>query len=166
LWIDEVLVVDAWYDMPPTEHSGQIALEAGGFYDLRMEYYEWGGGAVARLEWEAPGLAREVVPAENLYPGLSAPPAQFRRGDCNGDQQLNIADAIYLLARIFSGGPTGVCDDACDANDDGSLNIADPITALGALFGAVVVPLPAPYPDCGVDPTPMEPLGCAAGACP
>ena len=37
-------------------------------YDMRMEMYENGGGAVAQLRWSAPGLAKEVVPQANLHP--------------------------------------------------------------------------------------------------
>ncbi|MFN0060038.1 MAG: PQQ-dependent sugar dehydrogenase [Planctomycetota bacterium] len=168
LWIDDDLLIDEWVDMAPTEHSGTIALAAGQLYDVRMEFYEWGGGAVARLEWQAPGLAREVIPQSHLFPGVSGGGApSFRRGDCNGDAQLNLADAIFLLSRIFSGGATGSCDDACDGNDDGAINIADVIRILGAFFGDIVVPLPSPYPACGIDPTAVDGLGCAAAAgCP
>jgi hypothetical protein len=41
-----------------------------------MEMYENGGGAVARLEWQSPSQARQVVPANRLLPpdpGASAP---------------------------------------------------------------------------------------------
>ena len=79
--------------------------------------------------------------------------SDFQRGDCNADGSFNIADAIYTLALLFSGGPAGSCDDACDANDDGSINIADAIYALASLFSGG--PPPAlPGPDaCGPDPT-------------
>ena len=48
---------------PRTENSGTIALTAGQLYDIRMEFYENGGNAVARLSWSAPGVAKEVDPA-------------------------------------------------------------------------------------------------------
>jgi glucose/arabinose dehydrogenase len=68
LWVNNVLVVNNWTDHPPTENSGTINLTAGQSYDIRMEYYENGGGAVARLSWSAPGLVKEVVPASQLQP--------------------------------------------------------------------------------------------------
>ena len=68
LWINNVLVVDNWTDHPPVENSGTINLTAGQQVDIRMEFYENGGGAVARLLWSAPGLAKEIVPASQLTP--------------------------------------------------------------------------------------------------
>lgn len=97
------------------------------------------------------------------------PTPQFRRGDCNDDGAINLADVIFYLSIIFPTGTPSVptCDDACDGNDDGTLNLADAITILGALFGSPIVPLSAPYPDCGFDPTPMMTLNCApALSCP
>ncbi|MEM7166495.1 MAG: hypothetical protein AAF581_13600 [Planctomycetota bacterium] len=94
------------------------------------------------------------------------PQQEFRRGDCNYDAVVNIADPIRLLNFLF---PTGTldrlnCDDACDMNDDGSLNIADAVAGLNALFGVPSVPLPAPSPACGPDPT-VDALSCGM-ACP
>ena len=58
LWVNGALVVNNWTDHAPTENSGTIALTAGQRYDIRMEYYENGGGAVARLLWSAPASPR------------------------------------------------------------------------------------------------------------
>lgn len=88
------------------------------------------------------------------------------RGDCNGDDTFNIADVVFMLGFLFSGGgvaPEPGCADACDGNDDGQLNIADAINTLAGLFG-VTVPLPAPYPGCGPDPTP-DLLDCENSPC-
>lgn len=92
---------------------------------------------------------------------------ELRRGDCNDDGQLNIADGIHLLGNLFpQGAPNPLpCRVACDANDDDGIDIADAISILGSLFGSPTVPLPAPYPACGVDPTPGA-LDCATSACP
>ena len=86
----------------------------------------------------------------------------FGRGDCNADGGFNIADAIFLLAALFSGGPVGPCSDSCDANDDGSVNIADAIFSLAALFSGGPTPSdPAPT-DCGVDVDDSDTLECAS----
>lgn len=82
----------------------------------------------------------------------------FRRGDCNADATVNIGDAIWTLASLFSGGPAGPCQDACDSNDDGLLNIADAVFTLGYLFSGGPAPA-APGGTCGVDPTP-DALDC------
>ena len=44
-----------------------ITLQAGQYYDIRMEYYENGGGAVARLAWSSPSRPRESIPATRLF---------------------------------------------------------------------------------------------------
>ena len=74
LWVNGVLVVDSWVDQGPTWHSGTIALTAGNYYTVRMEMYENGGGAVARLYWERTGAPGSVViPSSQLYPEPVAP---------------------------------------------------------------------------------------------
>jgi hypothetical protein len=75
LWVNGVLLIDNWTDHGPTENSGTINLTAGQRYDLKMEFYEHGNGAVARLSWSAPGVAKEIVPASQLFPsGGGTPP--------------------------------------------------------------------------------------------
>jgi len=73
LWVNNVLLVDKWIDQGPTEWSGTIALTAGQRYDLKMEYYENGGGAVAELAWSSPSQAKQIVPQARLFPGGSLP---------------------------------------------------------------------------------------------
>ncbi len=91
---------------------------------------------------------------------------QFTRGDCNGDGSCNIADAIGILAFLFTAGvPTPGCLDACDLNDDSGIDIGDAIVKLNLLFSTGTPPAP-PYPDCGVDPTTSDPLDCVSSPCP
>ncbi|MBT5736939.1 MAG: hypothetical protein HOI29_00020 [Planctomycetes bacterium] len=82
----------------------------------------------------------------------------FIRGEINGDTSINIADAMFLLSQLFSGGPEGSCADANDVNDDGSVNLGDPITLLAYLFSGGVNPS-NPFPTCGIDPS-GDTLGC------
>ena len=51
LWVDGNLIINRWRDQGPTEWTGEIDLGTG-YHWIRMEYYEHGGGAVARLWWE------------------------------------------------------------------------------------------------------------------
>lgn len=89
----------------------------------------------------------------------------FVRGDCNADGQLDISDPVTLLDVLFAGGSAPTCEDSCDANDDGATNIADTIFMLNYTFSAGDEP-PAPFPNCGADPT-TDSLGCDAfPACP
>jgi hypothetical protein len=68
LWVNGQLLIDNWTDHGPTENSGAIALGAGQRYDLRLEFYEKGGGAVARLFWSSTCLPKEIIPRTQLYP--------------------------------------------------------------------------------------------------
>ena len=81
----------------------------------------------------------------------------FLRSDVNVDGSTDIGDALTLLVFLFGGGVI-TCDDAGDSNDDGALNVADVISILGYLFIGSAPP-PAPFPDCGGDPT-GDLLGC------
>lgn len=83
---------------------------------------------------------------------------EFKRGDCNLDDKVNVADSNSVLTIAYQGLVPG-CEDACDINDDGLINLADSVYVLSYLFG-FGAPIPAPtHPDCGPDPTEDE-LGC------
>ena len=68
LWVNGQLVIDKWFDQGPTEWSGQITLAAGQRYDIRMDFYENGGGAMAKLSWSSASQAKQIVPQTRLYP--------------------------------------------------------------------------------------------------
>lgn len=68
------LIIDNWTDHPPTENTAGMTLTAGQRYDVRMEYYNAFGGAVARLSWTVPGGAKQVIPADRLFPAGSTAP--------------------------------------------------------------------------------------------
>jgi hypothetical protein len=68
LWVNGQIVVDFPQDQSPTERSGQITLSGGVKYNLRMEYFENGGGAVAELRWSSSSTPKALVPQSQLYP--------------------------------------------------------------------------------------------------
>jgi len=70
LWVNGVQMINNWTDhSPATNTSGTLTLAAGQKVTIRMEYYERGGGAVARLRWLPPGTATyATIPAINLLP--------------------------------------------------------------------------------------------------
>jgi hypothetical protein len=73
LWVNGVQLVNNWTDHAPTVNSGTIALTGGVKYPIVIEYYENGGGAVAKLEWKSTTQLRQTVPMSQLYPsGLRA----------------------------------------------------------------------------------------------
>ncbi len=87
----------------------------------------------------------------------------FIRGDANADGNINIADAVFILAYLFASGQPPACMDSADANDDGSFNISDAVTVLNYLFSNDR-PLHDPFSKCGIDPT-LDELDCAVSIC-
>jgi len=75
LWVNGQLLIDNWVDQSATTKvSAPVTLVAGTKYDIRMEYYEHGGGATAKLQWTHPGQPlRDVIPQTQLYPPASQP---------------------------------------------------------------------------------------------
>ena len=58
---------------------------AGQKYDAKMEFYENGGGAVAKLSWASASTAEQIIPATQLYPSISgALPAGWSAQDIGG----------------------------------------------------------------------------------
>ena len=61
LWVDGVLLVDAWIDQPATTYTTARKLSAGE-HVLKIEYYENGGQAVAKLSWGTETGSAEPAP--------------------------------------------------------------------------------------------------------
>ncbi len=58
----------------------------------------------------------------------------FVRGDVNGDLEIELGDAIYLLNYLYKGGPEPVYPEAGDVNCDGSIDLGDAVYLLNYLF--------------------------------
>ena len=68
LWVCGRLVVDEWEDrIVAASRSASIPLTAGQRCEVKMEYYEHGGDAVAQLQWDYAGYRTHVVPQKQLY---------------------------------------------------------------------------------------------------
>jgi glucose/arabinose dehydrogenase/endonuclease YncB( thermonuclease family) len=55
-FVDGVSVIDGWKDQGPTTYTGVRTMTAGD-HDIRVEYYEAGGGAEASFGWQSPNVA-------------------------------------------------------------------------------------------------------------
>lgn len=106
----------------------------------------------------------ELVVFRNATVGSPIP--EFLRGDVNLDLAVEISDAISVLGALFvPGTPSPSCPDTADANDDGGFDVSDAIAILSHLFSGAGA-LPAPFPDCGTDPTPDSLGPCVGSTCP
>jgi hypothetical protein len=88
--------------------------------------------------------------------GFGAVP--FIRGNADGQDGLQISDAVRIFLYLFRGGEAPPCLEAADANDSARVDIGDGIYLLNFLFRGGPAP-PRPFPTCDFDPTP-DALGC------
>ncbi len=103
LWIDNQLVIDAWYLRGAADSSCTFAAEAGRKYRVRMEYYEHFGSAVAQLLWQSASIPRAAIPSAYLYP---TPVIELPSGSGTG------LLARYYANETLSGIPVHVRTDA------------------------------------------------------
>jgi len=72
-----------------------------------------------------------------------------RVGDANNNGKTNIADVVFLIERLFKGGPAPVCCEEGSADGNTKINIGDVTYIISWLFNG------GPDPVCG----PAE-MGC------
>ncbi|MHC4535071.1 MAG: PA14 domain-containing protein, partial [Planctomycetota bacterium] len=75
LWVNDVLVLENWTDHGSTQDSGEISLQGGQRYPIKLEWYENGGGALCHLSWEGPTMPRQIIPSGYLWVGGDRPNA-------------------------------------------------------------------------------------------
>jgi hypothetical protein len=99
LWVNNQLIRDRWYDKSASEDSVIIALNGCTKNNIKLEYYENRWDAVCILKWKGPGIAKQVIPATQLYPAdsvISAP----------ADSVKCISNGTGLLAQYYSNTPS------------------------------------------------------------
>ena len=68
LWVNGQQIINNWTDHGRTQNSGTIALTAGQRSDIRLEFYENAGSAIARLSWASSSQPKQIIPSAQLYP--------------------------------------------------------------------------------------------------
>jgi hypothetical protein len=109
LWVDGQLLVDKWVGQGATEWSGSVALVAGQKYDLKMEYVEFWGDAVAQLYWRSPSTPKQIIPQSQLYPDpdIRVAPTVLSTAPADGGQLEQLAAAISVtFSRPMNHGAT------------------------------------------------------------
>jgi hypothetical protein len=66
--------------------------------------------------------------------GVGKTSQEFMRGDANGDQTIDLGDALYILNYLFKSGPAPVPFEAGDANCDEVVDLGDALIVLNYLF--------------------------------
>lgn len=68
VWVDDVLVVDAWAGGAAWNNTGTVAGSANTRHRIRVDYADLTGTASLQLLWTPPGGSQVVVPGANLGP--------------------------------------------------------------------------------------------------
>jgi hypothetical protein len=158
------LVAEERYDLTITPRTGGQAMSFQG------ELANTGMGKIARIQFvvygNGSGDGNEEATGErefyfnNLSLESIAEGTPFRRGDADGDGELDIADGLFILFSLFvEGSRQPACAKSADARDDGALNVTDALVIVNYLFNHGA-PLAAPWSECGNDPT-QDSLSCA-----
>lgn len=66
VYLDGKLIAEDWTEHAPATVTGEVTLEAGKTYDIRMEYFESKIGAVAKLVWQPPVIKTELPYTEAI----------------------------------------------------------------------------------------------------
>lgn len=116
------------------------------------------GGAIGYIPPETAPPGPLTIGGEDVPVPTGVGP--FRRGDCNGDGSVDLADGVSLLGFIFGGAAAPPCRAACDFNRDGSLNITAAVYIFNFLFaGGDDIPDPAGVCGRSSERSDMD-LGC------
>lgn len=67
LWVNGQLLINKWVTQSNNLWSGSIVLEAGKFYDLRLEYFQDSGAAGVHLSWTEPSQTSRIIPPDQLF---------------------------------------------------------------------------------------------------
>jgi hypothetical protein len=144
---DFVLSVDNPYCLPFMAHQiigsiggGSWAHVSGAVDSLTNKVF-WSDGTLASYAYVAAGgkyfyiaacgpgskMASLVTAAVKWMLGDNT------KGDVDGSGSIDIADAVHLIAYMFSGGPEPIVK-ACDVNCDNKFNIADVVYLVRFIF--------------------------------
>jgi glucose/arabinose dehydrogenase len=127
LWVNNQQVINNWTDHAPTENSGAIALVANRWTEIKMEFYENGGGATATLSWSSPSRPKEIIPASRLSPGAS-----FKQD--GGADGLASMEAENFHLNVSRNGKSWVANSTSGFSGTGAL-LASPNTGVNQTTG-------------------------------
>jgi len=80
-----------------------------------------------------------------LSPIQADEPRDFVCGDADGEGNVNVSDAVYIISYVFTEGNPPSPYEAGDANEDGSVNVSDAVYILNYIFTGGLSPCPSPH---------------------
>jgi hypothetical protein len=124
-------------------------------YKIPNDLIDTGGGSESSAHYRIKDCIGQPLPiGTSQSPGFNIAAgyvyvAFVYQGDANGDGVINIADVIYLVNYLFTGGPVPCPQELGDANCDGVVDIADVVYLINYLFAGG----PPPCEGKGMSPT-------------
>lgn len=91
----------------------------------------------------------QIVALDSYGDSTSGPIWNFRTeavqiacGDCNGDERVTVADAVYIVSYIYGSGPAPLGEG--DVNVDTRITVADAVYLVGYIYGGGPAPCEPP----------------------
>ena len=124
LYVNGSTVINSWIDQGPTEHSGTIALTAGQWYPIQLDFYENGGGATITLSWSEVSVSKQIIPAANLKPGTNDVKLNASSADLQGNGLANGLVGLWTFDgkdTLWSSSTAGTVTDKSGQGNTGTL---------------------------------------------
>jgi PKD repeat protein len=133
-----------------TKAADSYEFQLDRYYDFRSPYFSVTG--LTSPQYHIPhSLGGDSVFYWRIRPVTGGVPGDYSRtfaanilnylcGDANGDRSVDISDAVYLIAYIFSGGSAPSPLLAGDANCDGTVDISDVVYMIAYIFSGGQAP--------------------------
>ena len=105
IFIGNKLLIDNWVEEASTSKSGQIELEAGKTYEVRVEYFQAGGDYTARMYWNPPNphpYADAVAAAKKCDIAVVCVSTMGNEGEGNDRPSMDLPDDQADLIRAVA----------------------------------------------------------------
>ena len=102
-----------------------------GYYSLTVEHPGYHDSTLTNVMVNVGGMKNKVI----MLSGCG-----YVAGDGDGNAQVNISDAVYIISYIFTAGPEPVPYSAGDANCDAMVNISDAVALINYIFAGGAPP--------------------------
>lgn len=106
LWVNNELIIDKWTNNAGETFTGNLHLNAGKKYPVKLEYYDRRGTALCQLEWASPLHSRELIPRKQLFQHTSS-----------GMTDVSFSDLQVFLSSSGNG-IIRVDVNGCDGNEE------------------------------------------------
>lgn len=67
LWVNNTLIIDNWKSQSPVFTEGSMDLEAGKYYEIKLEYFEDVKSCQVKLSWRSNSQKQEIIPSSQLF---------------------------------------------------------------------------------------------------